>query len=173
MLEQNNPPITPVKDKGLYYGDETCIRWVLFYHNQKSDDAKAGVMFDVEGCYAYIGEFTLQCSKWGNWEKCGMNGHYVDFRNADHLCELCDEDNMKKSTGFYVLEENSMPIHEFIVIGIGKIGRDFINQLQEYHLSSISYLAIDFSTDLNPERDYATEYAELYRESRTYSRSPD
>ena len=51
-----------------------------------------------------------------------------------------------------------MPIHEFIVIGIGKIGRDFINQLQEYNLSNISYLVIDFSTDLNPD-----EYTQLIR----------
>ena len=51
-----------------------------------------------------------------------------------------------------------MPIHEFIVIGISKIGRDFINQLKEYHLSSISYLAIYCGTDVNPE-----EYTQLVR----------
>ena len=51
-----------------------------------------------------------------------------------------------------------MSVHEFIVIGIGGTGRDFIDQLQEYNLSSISYLAIDCATDVKPE-----EYTQLIR----------
>lgn len=99
MLEKAYTPIIPVKGKGLHYTDESCIKRGLFYHNQKSDDTKAGIIFDVEGCYAYIGEFTLQGRKWGNFEKGGINGHSVNFNNVDHLCELCDEENMKKFAG--------------------------------------------------------------------------
>ena len=89
----------PVKGKGLYYADESCKTFEIFYNNSENDDIKPGVRFDVENFKVYVGEFTLQGSKWGMYNKVGLNGHDVDFKKVDHLCELCDEGNMKKFAG--------------------------------------------------------------------------
>jgi len=99
MLEKKYKP----ENNDFYYKDPSKAVRGLFYHNYEHDDTKPGVLFDVEdwygGTWAFIGYFTLDGRKWGNFDKGGMNGHSVDFRNIDHLCELCDEENMKKFAG--------------------------------------------------------------------------
>ena len=99
MLEKEYKP----ENTDFYYKNQFKGARGLFYHNGEHDNATPGVRFDVEywygGLWAFIGEFTLQGSKWGNNGRCGVNGHYVDFSNVEHLCELCDEENMKKFAG--------------------------------------------------------------------------
>ncbi len=99
MLEKEYKP----ENNDFYYKNQSKAVRGLFYHNCEHDNTKPGVFFDVEEWYGYtsafIGYFTLHGRKWGDFEKGGMNGYCVNFKNVAHLCELCDEENMKKFAG--------------------------------------------------------------------------
>ena len=99
LLEEGYKP----ENNDFYYKNQAKEAPGLFYSNSEHDSAKPGVRFDVEeyrGTWAYVGEFTLQSNKWGNYIiKCGLNGHDVNFTTIWQLCELCDEENMKKFAG--------------------------------------------------------------------------
>lgn len=96
MLEQEYKP----ENIDFYYKTQSKGGRGLFYHNREHDNAKPGVRFDVEDWYrgtcAFIGEFTLQGRKWGQYEKGKFDesADDVDFRKIEHLCRLCDEKTM-------------------------------------------------------------------------------